>query len=266
MNPNESTSGWHLRRAVHLVLAAVIALAFIGFFVGIDYGVPKTNENEPAPRRAVNESVVIPSTSYADLRATPIGPNRQWKNQIQNLPLAEGVVPTSDVVDPMLRRASLELRDERRAYNGAPPIIPHAVDQMSSDNCLACHGKDLRVENRVANAPPHPSFANCLQCHAPDASSPFTPTLLVNNTFKGVPAPLDGSRAWPGAPPVVPHSTFMRDNCLACHGRNGSPGLRTTHPERQQCLQCHAPSAELNQAVVAQGPMFLPNDLVESAQ
>ena len=55
-------------------------------------------------------------------------------------------------------------------------------------------------------------------------------------------------RASSVAPPVMPHSTLMRVNCLACHGPNGYRGLRTTHPERLNCVQCHAVAAEADQS------------------
>lgn len=265
MTETKPTNRSSVTRAVHLVLTAVIGLAFVGFFVGIDYGVPKPDDAAIAVHRAIDETNVIPSMSYADVRARPIGPNRNWMSEMANLPRAESSIPISSAsIDPLIKMASLQMRTERRAYNGAPPIIPHIVDQISSDNCLACHGKGLRIENRVANALPHPYMTNCQQCHAPAASSPFSSTLQVDNTFAGLPAPFEGMRAWPGAPPIVPHTTFMRDNCLACHGPTAMPGLRTTHPERQQCLQCHAPSAELNQAIIAAPSMFLPAQKIET--
>jgi cytochrome c-type protein NapB len=62
-----------------------------------------------------------------------------------------------------------------------------------------------------------------------------------------------GVRAYTGAPPEIPHSTWMRETCLACHGGTGAEGLRTRHPQRQSCTQCHAPSAGLNQ-----GPVRVP--------
>jgi cytochrome c-type protein NapB len=52
-----------------------------------------------------------------------------------------------------------------------------------------------------------------------------------------------GSRAHPGAPPVIPHKVFMRENCLSCHsGPGGREEIRTTHPERTRCMQCHVGS------------------------
>jgi nitrate reductase cytochrome c-type subunit len=35
--------------------------------------------------------------------------------------------------------------DKNRAFNGAPPTIPHPVDQMSSNSCMACHGDGVKT-------------------------------------------------------------------------------------------------------------------------
>jgi cytochrome c-type protein NapB len=70
---------------------------------------------------------------------------------------------------------------------------------------------------------------------------------LAGNSFVGLNPPLKGTRAWPLAPPTIPHSTLMRSDCLSCHGPQGLYGLRTPHPERQSCVQCHVPGAELDQ-------------------
>ena len=61
------------------------------------------------------------------------------------------------------------------------------------------------------------------------------------------------SRAWrrdrgraPVPPPArrrtIPHPLQLRENCLACHGGPAARAeLRTTHPERVRCRQCHVP-------------------------
>jgi cytochrome c-type protein NapB len=51
-----------------------------------------------------------------------------------------------------------------------------------------------------------------------------------------------GARAYPGAPPALPHPVFMRENCQACHGRERHPGMRRNpHPGRADCRSCHLP-------------------------
>lgn len=46
---------------------------------------------------------------------------------------------------------------------------------------------------------------------------------------------------------TIPHGTQLRSDCLSCHGPPGLVGLRTPHPDRQACVQCHAPNAELDE-------------------
>jgi hypothetical protein len=50
----------------------------------------------------------------------------------------------------------------------------------------------------------------------------------------------EGPRLYDGAPPVMPHPLFMRETCIACHtGPGARPEIRTSHPERRRCAQCH---------------------------
>ena len=70
----------------------------------------------------------------------------------------------------------------------------------------------------------------------------------AENTFVGLRSE-PGTRFLPDAPPVMPHPRWMHETCASCHGTLGPQGLRTTHPERQNCEQCHAPSASLQQEV-----------------
>ncbi|MBC7173216.1 MAG: nitrate reductase cytochrome c-type subunit, partial [Polyangiaceae bacterium] len=65
------------------------------------------------------------------------------------------------------REASLSARLARRAYDGAPPVIPHAVDERGAPACLACHERGMRVDARIAPAMSHEPYTSCLQCHAP---------------------------------------------------------------------------------------------------
>jgi nitrate reductase (cytochrome), electron transfer subunit len=99
----------------------------------------------------------------------------------------------------------------------------------------------------------HAHLADCTQCHVP-AQSPLWPLAqpallepLTENSFVGLAAYGRGVRAWPQAPPTIPHPTFMRSDCMSCHGPLGAQALRTAHPERQSCTQCHVPNAGLDQ-------------------
>jgi len=131
-----------------------------------------------------------------------------------------------------------------RAYDGAPPTIPH---DAAIGVCVSCHDDDGAAIDGIGVAPasPHGSVAadgalrRCQQCHVPQNGR----TLFVASRFSGLPqGPWRGSRAAPGAPPLIPHPLQMRGECLACHAGPGARAeIRTTHPERVRCRQCHVP-------------------------
>jgi len=61
-----------------------------------------------------------------------------------------------------------------RAFEGAPPLVPHEIEEEMG--CLDCH----RLGDSGAPITPHPERANCVQCHIPqkEGVKPF-----VENTF-----------------------------------------------------------------------------------
>lgn len=130
----------------------------------------------------------------------------------------------------------------RRAYDGAPPVIPH--DSFAAD-CMTCHGGDGVSLPDIGYSPPAPhgetsglsDGARCTQCHLWKK----TDDLLVANDFVGLAQDLrHGARLHPLAPPVIPHRVFMRENCRACHtGPAAREEIRCPHPERVRCTQCH---------------------------
>ncbi len=81
------------------------------------------------------------------------------------------------------------------------------------------------------------AMSRCGQCHVFRS----TDTLFADNDFAGLAQDLRrGKRLHDLAPPVVPHKVFMRENCVACHtGPAAREEIRTTHPERVRCRQCH---------------------------
>ena len=133
-------------------------------------------------------------------------------------------------------------RAERRLFDGAPPTLPHGP--LGAD-CSECHGQGgISVEGLGYSPPsPHPdpsrsgAMANCVQCHVPEAAE----GVFVENSFAGLRQDLRrGRRLNEFAPPVMPHRTFLRENCQACHtGPAAREEIRTDHPERIHCLQCH---------------------------
>jgi cytochrome c-type protein NapB len=81
------------------------------------------------------------------------------------------------------------------------------------------------------------SVENCTQCHV----FRRTEQSLTNSDFEGLrTGSFRGDRLYPGAPPIIPHSTLMRENCLACHsGPAARPEIICSHPDRRNCVQCH---------------------------
>ena len=138
------------------------------------------------------------------------------------------------------RAASIEARASRRAYDGAPPVMPHsAVFGDGTKVCLDCHSEGMVIGKRVAHPMSHPPLTNCVQCHVESANRMFPVGEETANTFEGRPSAGRGPRWTPVAPPQIPHNVTMRTHCLSCHGEFGYPGIRTEHPQRSNCVQCH---------------------------
>lgn len=142
-------------------------------------------------------------------------------------------------------KTAADARAKRRLFDGAPPVVPHQDFQIDCAGCHDARGMDVAG---VGFAPPSPhrdtsgmsAISRCVQCHvfAGDAEP------LVANAFVGMRQDLRrGARLNALAPPTIPHKTFMRENCLACHsGPAAREEVRTDHPERVRCRQCHVPA------------------------
>lgn len=243
-------------RTVNLVLAGAIGLAFVGFFVGIrgggtppgEYGRAEAVDGAGAAGDASGPPVAV---RYRDLPTATIRPNAKWGNHLDTLARSEPDLFAPSAVTEEQQRSLKAQRAARRAYDGAPPVIPHPIDQQHTAACLACHETGATIGDRVAPRISHAAFTNCTQCHV--ESSHRSDALRASpppaaNSFAGLAAPDGGARAWIGAPPVIPHRTFMRENCASCHGPHGTAAIRTTHPWRNNCVQCHAPNAMLDQS------------------
>jgi cytochrome c-type protein NapB len=253
----ESQDQQRVHRGVQLLLFVIIAFALIGFFVGIDQGATESTPLIITEHSPHNTGSAVPAMSYGEMAQTATGPNAAWKSDFARIARAQ--TPLFEEYQPseQARSRSWLARSEGRAYDGAPPVIPHAVD-ATSNNCMSCHGDSVRIGDATAGALPHPYLASCQQCHAPTYSKNFTTGFQPPvNTFQGLVAPLKGETAWQGAPPVIPHSTLMRSNCMACHGPDGDQGIRTPHPWQVSCLQCHAPSAKLDQRPHTEQPELI---------
>lgn len=136
-------------------------------------------------------------------------------------------------------------RATRRLYNGAPPVIPHRPLKIA---CAECHTRTGKAVPPLGMAPANPhaktsglgEFGNCAQCHVFRQESPP----LAESDFVGLTQRLaQADRLYRGAPPVMPHRPFMREDCAACHtGPAVRPEIRCSHVERANCRQCHVPT------------------------
>ncbi len=267
------------RRTVALLLTGVIGLAIAGFFVGINDGVPQEDDGPTVAQSldvlaadtalVASSSAAMPATSYSNMRRMETGPTSRAEPSLERIHSSTEYQRCITCHDPHLaeiapseedKLRSLATRSARRAFNGAPPVIPHAVERTNDAACYACHGEGALVGQRVANRMSHGFLSNCLQCHAAPPPQPFAQLEVeVANSFVGLPTPTSGERAFPGAPPVIPHSTWMRERCLSCHGGAvGWPGLEVTHRWRANCRQCHGTSAKLEQAIVTHPINYVP--------
>lgn len=153
-----------------------------------------------------------------------------------------------------------------RAYPGAPPRIPHGLtpDEFQNGGCNTCHERGGYSQRFGAYVPitPHPEMAACLQCHVGDgelmaialpSTDPsarcrqcHTPEAgrWTESTVNWRPlAWADIARRAAGSPPPpIPHTLEFRGNCLSCHSAPAAvEEIRTDHPERADCKQCHLP-------------------------
>ena len=249
------------RRGAWIFGAILVTASVSGYFMGLRQTGSRLNPTQPVSlvvpdveRGAISEGEAVPvAKRYREQDRLKDGPNAGWSNYVAKL--VQPVVDRNALTNVTEAERALALRERaaRRAYDGAPPVVPHPIAQDSAAACLACHGPGLVVKDKIASKMSHAAYTSCTQCHVPAVGPriPVTDTALLEplaeNQFAGLNAPLKGTRAWPQAPPTVPHGTLMRSDCLSCHGPQGLYGLRTPHPDRQSCVQCHAPGAELDQ-------------------
>jgi nitrate reductase (cytochrome), electron transfer subunit len=262
MSENGSTAaGW-------LAGFVVVCVAVVGYFTGLQspsHG--RTSiDNDPLAKRVDPSSKtlqpvtprpdVIPAAAYLEMAEATRFRMATQKSSLSELrteidPLKEFTVSEGE------KMFALQLRALNRAYNGAPPTVPHPIDQMSATSCMACHGEGFVTPSLRASKMSHEFLPNCTQCHVEQNPEFMQAAEFVESTFVGLPAPTGGPRAYEGAPPQIPHSTWMRTDCMSCHGFTGVQGIRTTHPWRSNCQQCHAPSSELEQVQLDSDPAFL---------
>ncbi len=249
----EPGRGGGVGRYAPVLAAAAAGVALVGFLRGISETRPLPGRAAPSERGAPEG--VPPAVSYAEIRAAGLGPNAGWRSDLKTLSRDRPGLFDLVVRTEAMRSEALADRARNRAFDTAPPTIPHPAGQESAAACLACHGQGLKVGGRVATRMSHAPFTSCTQCHVEGGQTglPWKGDDGGGNGFAGLTRSGPGERAYPGAPPTIPHTTWMREDCLSCHGPVARPGLRTTHPYLTNCTQCHAPSAALDQVGFAEG-------------
>ena len=228
-------------RVPPLFVLFVVALAVAALFV-VDAMIDRAAEG---PMHTVSPS----PDEEAEAIERQEGQYRGLQPSLRPLPPATGTPDTP--VDPEATGGtlggggrSLATVGERRAYPGAPPFIPHPVvaEMATGDVCLTCHRFGGWAPRFAAWTPPtpHPDLASCQQCHV----ARTVETEFRSTAWRRPEAPPVGGAALPGSTPPVPPTLQMRGDCLACHAGPAAPKeIRTTHPERVGCLQCHVPTA-----------------------
>lgn len=246
-------------RGAAVLVVVALALGLIGFLVGMRQGATPYTPPPPRERPQVDLDVsVVPAMHFAEFHPRVHGPNAAWQSHLASLEQPELDLFAEIEWDEQTRLEVQAARAERRAHPGAPPVVPHPTDALGTASCLACHASGLAIAGVRAPAMGHEPMASCTQCHVEQTPRSPSGSPAPENHFSAYTAPLAGERAWPGAPPTIPHPTHMRENCAACHGPGGIEPFRTSHPWQASCLQCHAPSAALDQAVGPGTRSFLP--------
>lgn len=254
------------KKLAPVLLAIVFTAAVSGYFMGLQQtssalgGSGQAVNGAPTQTPAAQAASAVPrAASYGELAEARLKANSNWTNTLAML-----VQPPLDLfapvqTNPTLRLEAIQARAGRRAYDGAPPVVPHPVEQVAAASCLACHAQGLVVKDRIAPRVSHPHYTSCTQCHVPAGGIGLTANVEFDefgmpNSFVGAQPISRGNRAGPYAPPTIPHPTWMRQDCNACHGPMGVHGLRTPHPWQVSCTQCHVPSALLDQRAYLTDP------------
>ncbi len=286
-------------RSAYLIGSVVISIAVAGYFIGLQspgnqratrastaYPGYEQNSNvrdakgkfqerhsERSNERSVKgnyaiEPEVTPATDYAQMHHLTHARGKQWRTTLDwlatNAKRKEVSIPLPEIkITPAEKSFALARRAKNRAFSGAPPTVPHSVSQTSARACIACHGEGLKSETLRISKMSHQFLSNCTQCHVESNPEHMQSIDFGETSFVGLPESTSGHRAFDGAPPQVPHSVWMRADCSSCHGFTGAQGIRSTHPWRTSCLQCHALTSKLDQSEFETDVKFLNPPLIE---
>ena len=125
------------------------------------------------------------------------------------------------------------------------PVTPHADRGM----CLQCHvGVDAVIGVSDQAADPN---SRCVLCHPATGGRPREDARVTWATTSWPVAAVAHAGAGAAADPA---RTAFRENCLTCHGGPSAvEEIRTSHPERSNCRQCHL-RAETSSAPFSRAP------------
>lgn len=236
MDPKDRKEPIPRDRWLSVGLAVVVAVALIGLFAGTRTAV-KPTFSLPRAEGPAEEVTAYPAKSYPELIQRS---NRPTASEVLEALQGIGESVPERAPTATSRQQAIRERAGSRAYAGAPPVIPHEVDERDTGACIVCHEFGVSILEAEAPAISHRNLTSCVQCHVvAERSEPGPSPTRVSNAFSGRVTSGNGTRAWVGAPPTIPHPTEMRSNCLGCHGPSGREGLKTPHPQRTSCTQCH---------------------------
>lgn len=244
MNDSAPQRPVHVARSVTILGAIAVGIGLVGFLFGIAEPVVPLRSAQRVSSHPAESTHLAPS--YREINSASVGPNQSWTLSFASLKQTPPDLFASVTRTPAMKDAALRDRVRTRTFDGAPPVVPHRVEHQSAQSCLVCHRDGMQLGSQIATKISHPHFANCLGCHVEQAGSlPVAiNTEAPENLFSGLLRAGPGARASPGAPPTIPHTTHLRGDCLSCHGLIARPGLRTTHPWLQNCVQCHVSLTE----------------------
>lgn len=136
------------RRISTVFLVCVICCAVLGYFVGLNDGVPKVENlrstglrpDSSIPRTSEtavpDDSKLHAAITYTEIPYAVMGPTQGFRSVAKTLPSQANYDLFAEItLSPTDKEASSRQRASRRAYNGAPPIIPHAIQNTNDAAC-----------------------------------------------------------------------------------------------------------------------------------
>ena len=135
---------------ITLICFVVISITVVGYFTGLQAPM-QTSAVIPGllPLAADHTKPLaadtITATHYAEMHEATRHRTTAYRTSLTDLksnvdPFAELKISAED------KTSALQRRDARRAFNGAPPTIPHAVSETSTAACIVCHGEGAKTE------------------------------------------------------------------------------------------------------------------------